>query len=77
MIGPSKPYGNLCVMCEHFWFTPSEPHYSTWTPGSDMAMGCYKNHWSEREPVSTDDFRATLRLARDCKDFTLHKEDGT
>lgn len=64
-----KPFGDLCLMCEHFVYIPGDPGYSTLTPGSDTAIYCAKSHWSDSDSWDAKDFRATLRKARTCPDY--------
>ena len=36
---------DTCLDCEHFYFEPACHGYSDMTPGWDMRIGCYKDHW--------------------------------
>lgn len=65
---------NNCLDCKHFYFDPGSPGYSEQTPGSDMSLGCYKDHWSGRDCYSQDDFRKHMLSAKTCKDYVPNLE---
>ena len=70
----------LCVICEHWQFSGGEPGYSEMTPGSDATMGCAKGHWGRKfrlwDLYGTADFRAKIKIANNCADFSSPDKGG-
>lgn len=69
----------LCWFCEHFSFDPGSPHYSEYTPGSEMQMSCQKDVWdfdSARAHVGYRDEAVLpwcISQAATCKHFKVDK----
>ena len=61
-----------CVNCRWFQYTTGEPHYSELTPGSDITIGCLKNHWRHENTETTAfQFQKYMNSANDCPDFEI------
>jgi len=63
---------SVCWFCKHFTFSPSQPGYSEWTPGSDAAIYCGKSVWDmDLENETEDSFREKLSTAAVCPKFEV------
>ena len=74
----------LCIFCKHWAFDGGEPGYSEMTPGMDASMNCLKGRWrttSSRgfrlyELDSPEDFRAKIKQAEKCPDYSPCADNG-
>lgn len=68
----------LCIFCRHWEFSGGERGYSEVTPGADATMGCARGHWGNRFYVDDlygpDEFRAKIKLAETCEDYSPPSE---
>ena len=69
-----KELPRLCPTCAFFRFDGGERGYSTYTPGTDMSIGCDKDHWMLGTGDTLADARKAMLTATTCKDFALYEE---
>ena len=69
------PTEKICLFCKWFYFTAGTKGWSEYTPGSEMDIGCEKDHWDvcveeDREYM----LREKMLRARKCKDYELSSD---
>ncbi len=66
---------SCCVFCKYFYFNPSDPGYSEYTPGSDTEVGCRKNKWNSSNMDSQTEFEKAMKMSTTCLLFEEAEDD--
>jgi hypothetical protein len=65
----------LCLLCEHWSFSPGDPGWSEVTPGWDATCECTRGHWAlDMIQDNQDTFREKMQSATTCEEFEAANE---